>query len=155
MHVTSALRELRAVITTDRTRADDSELFHALGFVAFSVRRLLFFKVEQPDAAPVGLRDRDDIAVDARLLALLRQVPEQMRDVAADRADIRAFEFEAGEIVDFVKTERALDDKFILVDFAKFLLLDIELVLDVADDFLEHVVERNDADSAAVFVDDD
>src|SRR5581483_6680578 len=131
MHVTSALRELRAVITTDRTRADDSELFHALGFVAFSVRRLLFFKVEQPDAAPVGLRDRDDIAVDARLLALLRQVPEQMRDVAADRADIRAFEFEAGEIVDFVKTERALDDKINEDEFVVELALGLDVIIDL------------------------
>jgi hypothetical protein len=80
---------------------------------------------------------------------------EQMRDVTADRADVRAFQFEPDEVAQLVESQRAIDGKFVLVDFAKLGFLAVELVLDVANDFLEDVLERHHADGAAVFIDHD
>ena len=80
---------------------------------------------------------------------------EQVRDITADRADIGAFQLDPGQVPQLVKPERAVDPELILVDLAKLLLLRIEFVLNIADHFLEHILQRHHSDRAAVFVDHD
>ena len=78
-----------------------------------------------------------------------------MGDIAADGADVRAIEFETGGVTQFIKAERAVDDEFVFIDLAKFFLLRIELVLNIADQFLKHIFEGDHANCAAELVDND
>ena len=84
-------------------------------------------------ATPIRFGDRDQIIFDPHLLALLRQVPEQMRHVTADRADIGAFQRQVGHVLQLIQTNRAFDRKLVLVNCPKFRFLGIELVLNIAD----------------------
>ena len=72
------------------------------------------------DAAGVGLRDGDDVVVDARLLALFRQVADdEVSDAAADVALGGAFEFKRNQrcskttpprgVVRYVATDAVVD----------------------------------------------
>ena len=99
-----------------------------------------------PHAASVALADGHGVVLDADVFALLGQVADEVGDVAADGADVGAFQLEAGEVVQFVKTDPALDGELVGVDPLELGVLRIELVLDFADQVLEDVVERDDAD---------
>src|SRR5262249_4676526 len=52
-----------------------------------------FFKMELIHTTTVALRNRNKIAIDLDLFTLLRKVTEQMRDVTADGAHVRALQF--------------------------------------------------------------
>ena len=56
--------------------------------------------------------------------------------------------------VELVDGEHAVDAVVVLVDLLDLLFGDIELVLDLADDLFEQILERADAGRAAVLVDD-
>ena len=58
-------------------------------------------------------------------------------------------------LVEVVDRERAVDPDRRLVEPLDRLVGEVELVLDVADDLLEHVLERDDPRRRAVLVDDD
>ena len=58
-------------------------------------------------------------------------------------------------LVEVVDRERAVDPDAPLVDLLDRLVRQVELVLDLADDLLEQVLERDDALHRAVLVDDD
>src|SRR4029450_5226261 len=78
-----------------------------------------------------------------------------MGDVAANGADARAIEFKTGGVTQFIKAQRAVDDEFVFIDLAEFLLFRIELVLNVADQFLKHIFEGDHANRTAELVDND
>ena len=78
---------------------------------------------------------------------------EQMCDVTADGGDLVAFELDTGLIGEFVEVEGAFDSELVLVDAFELADLVVELVLDITHDLLQHVVERDDADCAAEFID--
>src|SRR5262249_22307632 len=80
---------------------------------------------------------------------------EQVRYVTADRAHIGALQLESGELVQFVEAESAVDREFVSVDFLELGFLHVELILNIADQFLEHVFERDHADGTSKFVDHD
>ena len=61
----------------------------------------------------------------------------------------------AEALVELVDREHAVDAVGVVVDLLDLLLGDVELVLDLADDLLEQVLERADPGHAAVLVDDD
>ena len=82
-------------------------------------------------------------------------MPEQMGHVTADRADVRTFQFEFGEIVQLIKPERAVHGEFVRVDFLELGLVGVEFVLNVADQFLQHVFQRHHSNRPAEFVDHD
>src|SRR5581483_11902534 len=78
-----------------------------------------------------------------------------MGDISANGADIGAVELETGHVAQFIETKPAIDDKLVFVDLLKLFRLGIEFVLDIADQFLEHVLHRDHADSAAELIDHD
>src|SRR5437870_3259459 len=78
-----------------------------------------------------------------------------MSNITADGAYIRALELKLGEIVQFIKPERSVHAKFVRADLAKFFLFEIELVLNIADQLLQHIFKCNHPDSAAEFIDHD
>src|SRR5205807_4567635 len=111
-----------------------------------------FLKVELIHAAAIRLRDRDEVAADLNLFTLFRQMTEQMSDVPADSAYVRALQLKLGELVQLVKSERAIHGNFVRADLAIFLLFEIELVLNIADQLLQHIFECDHSDSAAKFI---
>src|SRR6266498_458145 len=58
-----------------------------------------FLKMKLIYTATVALRNCNEIVIDLNLLALLRQVTKQMRDITADGAHVRALQFELRELV--------------------------------------------------------
>src|SRR5581483_3788985 len=76
-----------------------------------------------------------------------------MRDVSANGTHIRAFQVQFGQLIQLVKTQRAVDGEFIRADFAKLFFFEIELVLDIADQFFEHVFQSYDSNSSSEFID--
>jgi hypothetical protein len=52
-----------------------------------------------PHPPPIRLRHRDFKILNPHPLALLGQMPEQMRHITADRAHIGIFQIEPGEVV--------------------------------------------------------
>ena len=107
------------------------------------------------DAAVVGFGDGDEEAFDFDGFSDLREVAEFLSDVAADGGDFLVLEFNGDEFFEFVEVEGASGGEFLAVfdevelGFFGF----IEFVFDIADDFFHDVVEGDDPDSAAVFVD--
>src|SRR5437016_9200993 len=87
------------------------------------LRFLQLLKMQLANAATVGLGHSHAVVVDLYLLALFRQMPEQVRHVAADSAHVRIFQFELREIVQLIKPERAVHRKFIRVDLFEFFLV--------------------------------
>src|SRR6187455_2675940 len=98
-----------------------------------------------PHPATVCLLDGDEIAFDPGLLAHLGEVPDLRGDVATDRADILALQLETNEVLEFVEPERPFHVEFVLVELSEFGGFPIELVLNVAHQLLEHVVEGHDS----------
>src|SRR5438132_5920339 len=84
------------------------------------LRFLQLLKMELANAATVGLGHSHAVVVDLYLLALFRQMPEQMRYVAADSAHVRIFQFELRGIVRLIKPGRAVHRKFIRVGVFEF-----------------------------------
>ena len=76
-------------------------------------------------------------------------------DVAGDRVVVLVLERRPELLVEVVDRERAVDADRRLVDPLDRLVGQVELVLDVADDLLEQVLERDDPHRRAVLVDDD
>src|SRR5690242_13390147 len=75
-----------------------------------------------------------------------------MGHISADRADIRAFQIEFGQIVQFVEPKSAVYGEFVRVNLLKLGFLGIEFVLDIADQFLDYVLQRHHSDRAAEFI---
>src|ERR1044071_353357 len=77
---------------------------------------------------------------------------EQMSHITTDGAHIRALQFQPSQVSKFIKSNRAINRKLVFVDLAELLFLGIELVLNIAHDFLEHVFQRHHSNRAAIFV---
>ena len=111
--------------------------------------------MELDDAAVVGFGDGDEEAFDFDGLSDLGEVTEFLSDVAADGGDFFVLQSDGDEFFEFVEIEGAGGGEFFVVfdevelSFFGF----VEFVFDVADDFFHDVVEGDDADGAAVFVD--
>src|SRR5438874_12364711 len=77
---------------------------------------------------------------------------QQMGNVPADGAYVRALQLKFGELVQLVKPQRAVYGKFVCADLAKFFLFEIELVLNIANQFFQYIFESDHSDSAAKFI---
>src|SRR5437588_11988335 len=66
------------------------------------LRFLQLLKMQLANAATVALGHSHAVIVDLYLLALFRQMPEQMRHVAADSPHGRMFEFELRQSVQLI-----------------------------------------------------
>ena len=89
------------------------------------------------------------------VVAELGRASELAEDEAADRVEVLVRQVGAEPLVELVDREHAVDAVGVLVDLLDLHLGDVELVLDLADDLLDQVLERDDAGHRAVLVDDD
>src|SRR6266446_2924379 len=92
-------------------------------FLPGRLRFLQPLKMQLANAATVGLGHSHAVIVDLYLLALFREMAKQVCDITANRAYVRTFQFELGEIVQLVEPERAVHRKFIRVDLFEFFLV--------------------------------
>jgi hypothetical protein len=76
-------------------------------------------------------------------------------DVARDRVEVLAVDLRTELLVEVVDRERPVDSNRRLVHMLDGLVRKIELVLDIADDLLEQILQRHDSRGRAVLVDDD
>ena len=81
---------------------------------------------------------------------------EQPDQIPAERIIILALEVRADLVVKITEAQGCLADVVVRTDFADLVeLLLIVLVTDLADDLLENILHRDDADHHAVFVEHD
>ena len=85
----------------------------------------------------------------------LGRAAELAEDEAGDRVVVLLGQVAAEALVEVVDRERAVDPHRVVVDPLDGLVRQVELVLDLADDLLEQVLERDDALHRAVLVDHD
>ena len=82
--------------------------------------------------------------------------PAELVDDEAGHRLVRALgQLEAGAVLEVLEVEQAVDLDVAVDQRARGLLGDVVLVVDVADDLLDQVLEGDDAVGAAVLVDDD
>ena len=111
--------------------------------------------LEPLDPRALDVEHREAQAVGSDLVAGLRGPADQVEHVAGDGVVVLVLERRAELLVEVVDRERAVDPDRRLVDPLDRLVRQVELVLDLADDLLEQVLERDDALRRAVLVDDD
>ena len=95
--------------------------------------------------------------VDRRRLAALGQPPERLEDQPAHGIELLVAEVALERLVEVSDFGLRLDPvaAISLGDDVVFRFVEIVLILDVADDLFEHVLDRHEAGHAAVFIDDD
>src|SRR4051794_10010746 len=79
-------------------------------------------------------------------------MPQQMSHVTADRAYVGAFQIKLRKIVQLVQPQRSIDTKFVSADLVKLFLLEIELILNVSDEFLQYIFQCHKAHGPAKFI---
>ncbi len=123
--------------------------------------RLVLMRVaahqQHVDLACIATQNLEYEIVDADLFATMRDAAETMRNQSAYRVDfivavVSAEDFV--ELLDFGKRTHAMTSIGGREDIA-FLLVEIVFLLDVADNLLEHILDRDESGDAAVFIDDD
>src|ERR1700748_3333350 len=109
------------------------------------------------DLSRVAAQDVEHGTVDADLLAAMRYTTEAVCDQPADRIDFVVAVARAEHLVELGDLgQRAYAVCAIgRGDDVVFFLIEVVFVLDVADDLLEHILDRDEARNTAVLVDDD
>ena len=105
-------------------------------------------------AAPIHLENLHAQAVDVDALADRRHSAEVRHQEAADRLEPFALDLDAQALRDFVDVHFAVEHEPAATLVDDRLRLHVVLVPDLADDLLEHVLDRDQSGRAAVFVDD-
>ena len=109
-------------------------------------------------APRIGLRHLEMEAAELGFFAGFGQMAHFAGDHAADGVELVVAELAAEALVEIGDRRQRADQEAAVglrLDQFGFGLVDIVLVVDVADDLLEHVLDRDEAGDAAVFVDDD
>src|SRR5439155_7996394 len=99
---------------------------------------------EAVDARAFDLDDLEAHAVVGDLVAGLRGAAEEAEDEAGHRVVVLVREVGPEPLVEVVDRKRPVDPDRVLVDLLDRLVREVELVLDLADDLLEQVLERDD-----------
>src|SRR4051794_18546967 len=115
---------------------------------------------EKRDGQPLDARSLDFVDAEAHAvgLALVADpggAPEHAEDEPGDRVVVLLRQLAAELLVEVVDGECPVDADRVVVDALDRFVRKVELVLDLADDLLEHVLERDDPLHAAVLVEDD
>ena len=84
-----------------------------------------------------------------------RYLAQLVVDEAAHGVEVLALDVQAQQLVEVVDADARVDDDLRVVHLLDGRLLAVVLVLDLADDLLQHVLDGHDARRAAVLVDDD
>src|SRR5579862_810985 len=110
---------------------------------------------ETVDALPLdGVHPEDDPVV-RHLVARLGGTSEQAEHESSDRVVVLIGQVDVELLVEVVDRERAVDPDRVVVDPLDGLVRQVELVLDLTDDLLDEILERDDPLDRAVLVDDD
>src|SRR5580698_312851 len=107
------------------------------------------------DAPPVQLGHRQLPARDFHRLALAGQVPEGGQQIASDGLVRALGQLNAGLLGEVIQVQQAVDLQLAAAQLARLALIGVVLVLDLADQLLDQVLERHDARGAAVLVEHD
>src|SRR5688500_8065445 len=107
------------------------------------------------DAPPLDLEHLEDELVDFDDLANIRHPPKLRQQESADRLEALALDIHAQTFADFIDVHLAAERKDAIAFVGHRLALDVVLVADLADDFLEQILERDESRRAAVFIHDD
>ena len=107
------------------------------------------------DPPPVQLGDGEPPAQRHDALAHDGQPAELVDDEAGHRLVRTLGQLQAGAVLEVLEVEQAVDLDVAVEQRARGLLGDVVLVVDVADDLLDQVLEGDDAVGAAVLVDHD
>jgi hypothetical protein len=110
---------------------------------------------ESLDPRAFDLDDAEAERVRPDLVSGLRRPAEQIEHVARDCVVILVLQVGAELLVEVVDRERPVDPDRGVVDALDRLVRQVELVLDVADDLLDQVLERHDPLRRPVLVHDD
>src|SRR3712207_1347890 len=101
--------------------------------------------LEALDSRPVDRHHVETQAVPAHLVALLGRTAELAEHEACDRVVVLERHRLGETLVEVVDRERAADPHPAVVDLLDGLVGQVELVLDLAHDLLEHVLQGHDA----------
>src|SRR5689334_8572885 len=102
-------------------------------------------EVDALDLAPAHPLDDDAESAERELLAVARHAAEVLVDETADRRHVLGLELLPQRLRELVDRETAGDPVAAAVEPRLDLgLLDVVLVADVADDLLEHVLDRDE-----------
>ncbi len=110
------------------------------------------------DAPPVGRLDRERQPVELDGVARRRDPTDTVVDEAADRVVlllVLQLELDVEQLAELVDVRPPVDARLVVGEPDDHRLLDVVLVLDLADDLLEQVLDRDEAGRAAVLVEDD
>ena len=104
---------------------------------------------------PFDLEHVEAHAVVVDRVTCLGLASEQAEDEAGHRVVVLVRHLGLEPLVEVVDREGPVDDHGVLVDLLDRFVRQVELVLDVPDDLLEQILERDDPLHVAVLVDDD
>ena len=108
------------------------------------------------DAAAIEAHDLELAVGELQRLAAARQPAELLHDQARHGVELVVRQFGLEVFVEFVDGRLAAHDVLAFAVLADVhVLVDVVLVVDVADDLLDHVFDGHEAGDAAVFVGDD
>ena len=107
------------------------------------------------DARAVDGGDVELDVVDLHAVADLRRAPELAEDDAADGVVVVVRQVALEALVELLDRQAALDPVEVGPEAHDRRVLGIEFVVDLADDLLEQVLQRDEARDRAVLVDDD
>src|SRR5438034_2058688 len=110
---------------------------------------------EPLDARALDFEHLETAAVVLDLVALLGRSAQEAEDEAADRVVVLDRQGALELLVEVVDRERPVDAHPAVGQPLDRLVREIELVLDLADDLLEQILERDDPLQIAVLVDHD
>src|SRR5690606_38302351 len=111
---------------------------------------------QQMHAAAVGVEDAYTESIQLDNLVALGQMAEGVHDQAAEGVELLIGEVGIELLVELFDRRQALDQEVAGGQFLDVVLVvDIVLVLDVADDLLQYILDGDQTRHAAIFVDDD
>src|SRR5580704_5231253 len=139
--------------TGERTAASLVALDRGIGPRAVGRGRLA--DPDPGDAPPVELGHGQLAAGHLDRLALAGQVAERGEQVARHGLVRALGELDPGLLGEVVQVEQAVDLQFAAVQLPGVVLLDVVLVVDLADQLLDEILQRDDASGAAVLVEHD
>jgi hypothetical protein len=114
--------------------------------------------VDLADAPAVGRLDREHEPVGLDPIAGARHAADAVVDEAADGVVlvlVLEVELRVEQLLEVVDRGAPVDDRLVVRDLLDERLLGVVLVLDLADDLLDEVLDRHEAGRATVLVEDD
>jgi hypothetical protein len=123
---------------------------------ASSLARISFgntLKAKLLDPAAVGLLDRNDVVVEAHLLACAREVANPMNDIAADRGYIIILPIPPPKVPHLINAEATVYSELVFGKAMELSAFHAKLVWQLTDHFGDDVLQSNNPHVAAELID--